>query len=323
MPDPIDAVIMWVDGDDPVHASKREKYLGVTLTPGAAATRFSSLDEVVYCVLSILKHASFFSNVYIVTDAQTPPIFAAVTQAFPEQLHKIKIIDHKDIFKGYEKYLPSFNSTSIISVLHKIPDLKDQFVFFNDDFFITHDVTHGDFFENGKPVLRGGWMGRSLQIIESIREKWEVLRRTPKDQRRLSSKRWMMKSAHLAGYKTRTFITTHAPYPMRKITLEKFEEANPEVWAKNVSYKVRSPDQFVAEALANHLELAQDNAITKDRHALVYIRADRINVAKTIQKLTTVEGDANAKFLCIQSLDQASPEVQSLLLEWLEDKYKT
>ena len=46
---PIDAVITWVDGDDPRHRSKREKYGNVkmlTTDDVAGSTRYTSVGEI-------------------------------------------------------------------------------------------------------------------------------------------------------------------------------------------------------------------------------------------------------------------------------------
>ena len=47
--------------------------------------------------------------------------------------------------------LPVFNSRAIEINLHRIPGLAEQFVYFNDDMFITKPVTKEDFFKNGLP----------------------------------------------------------------------------------------------------------------------------------------------------------------------------
>lgn len=58
--DPIDAVIMWVDGNDPQLAAKRNSYLkgdSTNIGSGAHSTRFASLNEIKYCILSIFRFA--------------------------------------------------------------------------------------------------------------------------------------------------------------------------------------------------------------------------------------------------------------------------
>ena len=104
---PIDAVILWVDGSDPKLAEKRNRYLALEKQtvrhPGALPTRFASSDEIRYCVLSILTFAPFIRNIFIVTDEQDPGLYDEVRARFPDKAGCLKIVDHKEIFRGYEE----------------------------------------------------------------------------------------------------------------------------------------------------------------------------------------------------------------------------
>ena len=51
-----------------------------------------------------------------------------------------------------KEYLPTFNSNVIELNLHRIKDLSEKFVLFNDDLFILKDTTEEDFFKNNLPV---------------------------------------------------------------------------------------------------------------------------------------------------------------------------
>ena len=51
-----------------------------------------------------------------------------------------------------EKYLPTFNANTIELNLHRIEGLAEQFVYFNDDMFITDHVKPEDFFRDGHPM---------------------------------------------------------------------------------------------------------------------------------------------------------------------------
>lgn len=71
----IDAVITWVDGDDPAHKAKRMKYASSEVLGAAdkaADTRFSDLGEIFWCVASLNRFAPWLNRIYIVTDAQDP-----------------------------------------------------------------------------------------------------------------------------------------------------------------------------------------------------------------------------------------------------------
>ena len=57
---PIDIVIPWVNGNDSKHKKKINSYLNdkdIPRIPGAHSTRFVSVNEIKYCILSILKFA--------------------------------------------------------------------------------------------------------------------------------------------------------------------------------------------------------------------------------------------------------------------------
>ena len=88
-------------------------------------------------VKSILKFAPFVRKIFIVTDSQKPS-FSGLEDLIVS--NKVKVVDHKEIFKGYEKYLPTFNIRSIDAVLHRIEGLSEMFVYFNDDVFLINKI---------------------------------------------------------------------------------------------------------------------------------------------------------------------------------------
>ena len=165
----VDAVITWVDGADPVHRAKRERHLALAQADvvaqaraplhdnGTNPHRWLCSDELNYCVRSIANNAPWVRRIWIVTDAQTPEIM----QLPPEIAAKISIVDHSEIFAGYDDALPTFNSLSIETMLWRIPGLAEHFLYFNDDVFLTAPVTRSDFFAGDGPVLRGQWADHS------------------------------------------------------------------------------------------------------------------------------------------------------------------
>jgi hypothetical protein len=110
----VDAVYMWVDGNDPKIREKRLKYLGMEQKKlniqSAAKGRFYDNDELKYSLRSLEKYAPWVRKIYLITDDQVPKWF--------KDNPKIKIVDHKDIIDG--KYLPTFNSEVIDFNIHKI-----------------------------------------------------------------------------------------------------------------------------------------------------------------------------------------------------------
>ena len=71
------------------------------------------------------------------------------------ELDKIRIVDHRAIFRDHLEALPTFNSRSIEAMLYRIPGLAEQYVYFNDDMSLIKPVGPEHFFGPNGPVLRG------------------------------------------------------------------------------------------------------------------------------------------------------------------------
>lgn len=99
--------------------------------------------------------------------------------------------------------------------------------------------------------------------------------------------------------------------------MAEFVGGMPLLFKENIACRFRNLQQFGTEALSNHLELYRSNANVQAGNDVVYIRADREKRSKVMYKVKRIAQDEQVKFLCIQSLDKASPDVKSLLLNWL------
>lgn len=319
---PIDVVITWVDGNDPIIINKRNKYLGnlqnPSKHPGAKPTRFASNNEIEYCLLSIFRFAPFIRNVFIVTDEQKPSIFDDIKTYFPERQGCIRIVPHKEIFRGYEQYLPTFNSTSIESMIWRIKGLSENFVYFNDDVILINDVKPEDWVKNGRPVLRGKWKFLPLKKLfnQYIRLLTNRLIFGNKDYHpKLSFYLRQWQAAVILGYKFRYFFHCHTPYVLNRVTLEKFYQENEHLLKKNLMYRFRSDQQFISISLANHLEIKNGNkqyAELNHGYFHPYYSAKRIT-----KKITRCDSNTEIKSICVQSYDMLKPEVQNQITAWL------
>lgn len=140
----IDVVFTWVDNTDESWRHRHnlvgqefDKPIGLYANDEA---RFESHNELYYAVHSVLKYLNWVNNIYIVTDQQTPKWFKNLNN------DKIKIIDHAQIID--RQYLPTFNSQVIEANLHKIPNLSENFIYFNDDVFVARHLPRTHFFSN-------------------------------------------------------------------------------------------------------------------------------------------------------------------------------
>ena len=307
----IDAVITWVDGSDPAYQSRHKDQLGKRRD---FKKQFMQEDEIVLCVSSIIKFAPFIRKVFIVTDGQSPNLneirrFVATD--------KISIIDHKEIFEGFESFLPTFNIRSIDALLYKIKGLSEKFIYFNDDMFLIKNSSASDWFENNKAVLTGNWAKTyNTQPLKKIANTVKnILKIRP------SYNAGQSMAANIAGFDKEYFKSYHCGRPQVKSIIKRFYDNNPGLLRKQLSYKFRSINQYIPYSLCWHLLIkdAKYKVAPKQRH----IEIEKIrNYSPVKLKKTLINLDKNEdlKFLNIQDLNYTSKETIEIFKNWFYSK---
>jgi hypothetical protein len=318
----VDAVVTWVDGCDEAHLTKRLKYLDslqkVPSDEAAVSTRFNSSGEIEYCLRSLLSFAPWLRTIYIVTDGQTPPILKAWQGTLGAQ--RIQVVDHRDIFHGFEQYLPTFNSLTIETMLWRIPGLSEHFIYLNDDCMLLRPLKEEDFFREGRPVVRGSWKTHSKKK-QSYRFNQSLVRRLPRffsPKVRSSHRRVQEKSASMAGFNQKFMHLPHVPFPLKKQIFADFFEANEDILRHNLKYPLRDPNQFWCISWAYHMGMQHKQVVLDNTHYGMTVHATHHAPFKIYRKLAQARRDSHAIFVCIQSLDQGTPEVRDVILRWLE-----
>lgn len=319
---PVDAVITWVDSTDVIWQNNINKFLEhkVDWNNSETINAYHSLDEIEITVTSILKNAKFIKNIYLVTDNQQPKNFDKLQNIAKKCKVNLMIIDHKIIFKGYEHYLPTFNSLSIESLIYKIPNLNEHFLYLNDDFFLMKEIEMEDFFIDSKPIIRGEWSSfYENQLIRKFALKIKSFFKKV-DPNKNGYKLWQQNTAKLLGFKKYVRID-HTPVAMKKSTLEAYFKANPKSLENNVKFRFRNHTQFLITSLSNHLEIQKNTFVLKNNFNLSYYQS--YNYLKIVFKLFWFDRDATKKFMCFQMLVIANKKTLSYILNWIDKKLNT
>lgn len=139
----IDFVIIWVDGNDPKWQKEKMKYdNSININNDSREIRYRDWDNLQYWFRGVEKFAPWVNKIHFVTCGQIPKWLNTNNP-------KINLVNHSDYIP--EKYLPTFNSNAIEINLHRIEELSEKFVYFNDDMFLINKVKPQDFFFKGKP----------------------------------------------------------------------------------------------------------------------------------------------------------------------------
>ena len=252
----IDFVILWVDGSDPVWAEEKRKYerleRGATVSDDNPECRYRDTGWLRYWFRGVEKFAPWVNQIHFVTCGQKP-------EWLNVEHPKLHLVDHKDFIP--HQWLPTFNSPSIEMNLHRIKELSEHFVYFNDDMFLIQPVEPDFFFKRGLPVLDtdlsypkhlgyDNWsrmafncyciVNRSFNIRKTVQKNWYKwfnikelgFRRTRKN---LMS-HWVNRQLPVCTY-------GHLPSPHLKSTLQDIWDCHPEVMEQTTKSRFRSDDQ--------------------------------------------------------------------------------
>ena len=137
---PMDAVITYVDGNDPVWRKSFAQAVGVP----AIEKRYRDWGTLVYLVRGIRRYMPFIRKIFLVVSGESQvPSWVSGSD--------VRVVLHSEIIP--QRFLPVFNSTAIEMFLHRIPGLDEQFVYFNDDMFPVRHTREEEFYVEGKSVI--------------------------------------------------------------------------------------------------------------------------------------------------------------------------
>lgn len=320
MQDSIDVVIPWVDGDDPALKKKRRSFMHGNIDTRediAAPTRFRSVGEIAYCVASILRFAPYVRKIFIVTDGQNPHLDSFLDYYFPNRTTPVEIVDHTVIFRGYEEHLPVFNSIAISTMLWRIPDLSEKFLLFNDDLLLVSPTTPETFFRGDSMVISGyphytltAWLARTA--ISLFRHPAPIKFRDN-----------MLNAALLIGGKAywKFVRIIHSPHPMRKSILKKLFDEHPQALTANIAHRFRHRTQFGTGSAHATIAMHTGRAIfDNDPKKYTYFQPSDIYDGKFERLMTHLDSGYPIISLCINSFDEATPEAQQRLKDWLDSR---
>ncbi len=138
----IDFVIPWVDGNDPEWQAEFTKYSPKNKLLNTAS-RFKDWDNLQYIFRAFEEFTPWVNKIFLITSGHLP---SWLNIDHP----KLVIIKHTDYIP--HNYLPTFSSHPIELNIHRIKELNEHFVYFNDDFFILQKLSPEEFFINNLPV---------------------------------------------------------------------------------------------------------------------------------------------------------------------------
>jgi len=241
----IDFVLLWVDGNDKNWHLEKSKY-----APGynadVSAVRYRDWDNLQYWFRGVEKYAPWVRKIHFITCGH-----------YPEWLNlnhpKLNFVKHSDYIPS--DYLPTFNSNAIELGIHRIEELSDKFVCFNDDMFVINKVGKSDFFKKDLPcdqvimncIIPLGVVSytdfNNMHIVNKYFKKNTVIKNNLLKWYNLSYGLMNFNNIFFLPWKNFSrFISRHLPIPYLKKTYQEVWEAEEKLLDNTTKNKFRTKE---------------------------------------------------------------------------------
>lgn len=320
----IDIVVLWVDGSDPAWLSEKNRYSPKTVDDSNSDNRFRDWGLMKYWFRAIEAFAPWVRKIHFVTWGHLPPFLNT-------EHPKLHVVRHEDYIPG--EWLPTFSSHTLEMNMHRIPDLAEHFIYFNDDTFLIRPVSESSFFRGGLPCTQ------ATEIPLNLTGEMQVWQRAAVNDLCVINEQFDKRAAKRAGcgkfcnYRYRWydnirtaafgllipnsflgFKNFHCPAAFRKSTFEEIWEKKPELLQRTSSHRFRSMDD-VNQWLAQWWQIASGNFAPR--------RIDGVHCAvtdSTIDQICSmIEGQAH-EMICVSDPD--SENDFNLLSHRLQDSFQ-
>jgi hypothetical protein len=323
----IDFIMPWCNQNDEKWKEEKKKYKPSTINNenSDGAIRYRDWENLQYWFRSIEKNANWVNKIYLV-------VYDEVPKWLNIENPKLKIVKHKDYMPS--KYLPTYNSSTIEMNIHRIEELEENFVFFNDDMFLINKVEKEDFFRNDLPVE---FFRESMLWSDSIINRYDFLAFNnmslinkyinKKDAYKKNFFKYVNYKYSLKDNLANIYMSTfrkfgkfedlHIPVALKKSTLAKLWQLEPEAFDRASMNKYRDITDF-NQYVIKYWQLASGEFYPKKRNfgKIFSVSSDNTEKLKEYDK-------KNYKTICFNDYDSDIDFENSkkTLNEYLEKKF--
>lgn len=285
----MDIVITYVNGLDPVWQRDYEQYTNQPVLE----KRFRDWGTLRYLFRGIAENMPFIRKVHLVVSHESQ---------VPEWVNRdeVHIVLHKDIIPA--EYLPTFNCNPIEMHLHRIEDLDEEYLYFNDDVFPMMKCEPTDFFCDGKCML-----GMSHHLLV-----WDMFKHICRNSDRLARKALGLKPSLL-------FLRPqHVCTPMFKSECEELYGKVTEEIAKTSSSRTRTAEDLNQYLFLDYMYLKGlliNKRLSKKHFSVGIVTGEKLRnfVTKPSHKLVCVND--------VQLSEERYIELRKALLEAFEERF--
>ena len=317
----IDIVVLWVDGSDPEFIREKQTVTGQVADlnqENDGEQRYRDYGIFNYWFRMIEKHAPWVNRVYLVTNGQKP-------EWLNLEHPKLRWITHKEFMP--KEYLPSFNSSAIEMNLHRIEDLSENYLYFNDDMYLIKDSQPSDFYKKNQPKLLAVYdaLVPWSPFTNIYHNDVELIYRHFPNKKALKSSPWkffnyrygflVLKNLLLLPWGPTGYVNQHLPVPMKKSTLAHLWDIEGEILDMTSRNKIRDYGVDVNQYICQHWQIESNQFFPMSKNFGETIGLNQVD------KLDKIFDDKHKKLLCVNDDSDFKEENLIHFKEILQERY--
>lgn len=328
---PIDFVIPWVDGNDLEWKACKEAYsMDGEQAKSVHLFDYKDWGLLRYWFRGVEQYCPWVNKVYFVTWGHLP-------NWLNENCDKLVIVRHEDFIP--KKYLPTFSSHVIELNLHRIKNLSEQFVYFNDDMYIVRKTSPTYFFSDGLPCdsaivnpiaprakdTIAHLMLTNIAVINENFDKYASMRRYWKKWFTLKYRYLLpLNFLFLPWRRFPGLLEKHVPTSFLKKSYDEIWEKEIEILERTCSHRFRNFKTDVNQWVIKEWQIAKGNftprEITSSKFYTIYNEKDANNVAHDLKNHKynmvcindhIINEESNAMDVIVDAFEDLFPEKSS------------
>lgn len=287
----IDIVFTWVDHSDKEWIKKKNQDAKNVINYNPkydGNNRYNSnLNEIIYAVRSIEKYfKNKYRNIFFVTNTgKLPKFFKKCKNLIP--------IHYEDLVGT-----TSYNAYTIETCLHKIPDLSEYYLYFNDDMMLNKKLYIKDLITDDGTLI---WYSESNIIFNTLQN---LYTRYPFMNNIINLKDGGVILTRKRTYELLKLNKTpkpiaHSPRIFKKSLVEKCIDTFSKQVNKQMHIKFRSSDDFAfIDAFCFYYEKNNLLEYRHDYETKILCQFDNVIISKIMNNI--VDDINNCKFICVE-----------------------
>lgn len=258
----IDFVVTWVDENDKKWQEKKFLYTKNIRNTNDNSAFYRDYGTLKFWFRMVEKNASWVNRIFLITDRQLPDW---INIEHP----KLKVVYHDEYIP--KDYLPTFNSNTIELNLHRIDELSENFVLFNDDTYIINKINPDDYFKNDIPRLYAIYnvlipnepfiktLYNNTAIINKYFDSKLTMRKNIFKFLNFRYGKHIFKNLFLFPFKISGYSNMHLPSPLKKSVLSKLWNIEFDKFDASSKNKVRNYQTELNHYIINYWNIETNN----------------------------------------------------------------